>query len=197
MVLSLLCMVLLFSGSFQYEKHSQMVSLLRTTARGRQPFIRAKRRSFIFILICIVGILYGVQLYYTARQYGLSQVFAPVQSIQILNSFPLKWNILSYAIVLVIVRVLFYLLIADLLLQLSVLMDQKIVIIAFVGLMILPIILGQSGNALFDKISYFNLLNINEMVLGQASIILELIKAGVLLGILILARIMAIRKWCE
>lgn len=194
-VLCLLGMVLMFSGNLRYEENSKITGLLRSTAKGRRELLHAKEMAAFAVMVLIACISYGVQIYCTAGQYGLPDVTAPVQSIAILHSFPLKFSILTYMAGVFIIRCVLYILITDLLLHLSVLVDQKIIIAAFLAIVVIPVMTGQSVAAI-DKVSCYDLLNLNEIILGETNLLLAFVKLTFLLVIVIVVKGIAVRKWC-
>lgn len=194
-VLCLLCMVFMFSGNLKYEQNCKISYLLRSTAKGRKELLHAKEIAILLVTLLIACILYGVQFYNMKIQYGLPIVSAPIQSIGSLHSFPFRISILTYMSGVFILRCVLYMLIADLLLYLSVQVEQKMMIIAFSIIVIIPMILGRMS-VMVDKFSCYDLLNVNEMILGETSRLFVLLKLAVLLVIVVVVRISAVKKWC-
>lgn len=190
MIVCLLVFAIVFSGNFRYEEKSQSTYLLRTAYRGRGELVHAKEWTVCIIACFVYGVLHMVHIYHIMTQYGLPDMMAPVQSIAILQSFPVEINILTYLVGVVLVRLVVYILIAEWLLHLSVLVEQKMILIAFTVLMLLPILLNVR------VISYFDILNINGIVMGQVDIFLIVVKGILLTVIAVVTRGLAYKKWC-
>ena len=74
-------------------------------------------------------------------------------------------------------------------------MDQKIIIAAFLAIVVIPVMTGQSVAAI-DKVSCYDLLNLNEIILGETNLLLAFVKLTFLLVIVIVVKGIAVRKWC-
>ena len=190
MVVCLLSIVLVLSGIYKYEENSQSVYLLRAASKGRRELMQAKEISALILTFSIVAVLYGIHMYYVATQYGLPELLAPVQSVKILHDFPLEINCLTYMIGVYILRMGVYLLIADLLVHLAVLLEQKNLLLIFAGVVIVPILLS------IGMISYYNIINLNGILMEQTNVTYDGIKMAVLLVLLIVTRKVAYKKWC-
>ena len=130
-IICLLFIVLIFSGGFRYEEKNQIISLLRSTAGGRKRLLNAKERSSFIMVSITTTIIYLIHFIYTSWQYGISGLLSPVQSILILQDFPFKINIATYLIGIWIIRLFIYSVLTEIVLYLSIYIDQRIIVTGF------------------------------------------------------------------
>lgn len=190
MISCLLAFAILFSGNFTFEKSSQNTYLLRASCRGRIELMHTKEVTVVLIGLLIFYIMHLIHIYYVSIQYGLPNIMAPVQSIAILQNFPVEVSILDYSIIVLIVRIIVYLVMALCLLYCSLIVEQKHVLAFFSIVFILPILLDVS------MISCFDLLSLNGVVIGLDSLYLVMVKGGIIIVGAIVTRRIAYKKWC-
>ena len=194
-VLCLLSQLLLLSGSFKYEETSRMARLLRSAPNGRAGLFRAKRNCAAALSVFVTALLYGIQIYAVAKQYGLPELFAPVQSVKPLQDFPFEISLFACLAGINAVRILAYALAGVCLVRLSALADQKALLIGIPIIVIIPILLEQTGNALFEKLSLFDIFNANGIVTGGAEPIGTVLKLAVFLSVFLVSGTASRKKW--
>ncbi len=195
-VAALLAIAVLMSGSFRCEESSRMRILLRSAARGREELFCAKETGAFAVTVFLVLLLNGVNIYYLAAQFGMERIFAPVQSIALMQDFPFPISILAYIAGMLVLRAGIFALIAELLLYLSVLADQRVLLLAFAGIVIVPVLTGQSGGAVMGAFSLFPLLDVNGIVIGTVGRAAEFVKLILILAAFFAVRAAARKKWC-
>ena len=194
-VFALLSQMVLLSGSFQYEETSQMVRLLRSAPNGRTGLFRAKRKCAVVLSVFVTVLFYAIHIYAAAEQYGLPELSAPVQSVKTLQDFPLPVSLFVYLTGINAARIIVYALAGVCLFQLSAVLEQKALLIGATMIVIVPVLLERTGHAVWEKLSLFELFNVNGIVTGRAEPAWTFGKLAVLLAVLIGTGALSRKNW--
>lgn len=196
-VISLLAIILLFSGSFPFERKSNMFFLLRSCSNGRKNLLLKKMLMTSIITIIIVTVFYGCVFLYINSQYDISGLKAPVQSITMLESLPYHINIITYLTITHIIRCLMYIIAAQFVLFLSMYLPQRTSIGILMLIFIFPILLEYFNIKIVSHISLFSIFQVDSIIINQKSIAEDIIKICILFVVAVLVTVKNGNKWCH
>ncbi len=151
-ILSIIASVLIGISVFAYEKRSNMQMILRT-AGGRRKQIVKKYLSAGALVIIVWVMVYGYNLYNMITVYEINNIDAPIQSMRIMEDFPLKILIGTYFVFLYGMRLIIMLSLFTLFAFLSYKLSSRICLLIGV-LALLPHILYLLG---VDAVGPFSL----------------------------------------
>lgn len=118
-VIGALAIIMLLATIHSYENESSTNYIIRCTKRGRKPLLRRKMIYSFSCSLIVSIIIFGTEIYDVIRNYPLRGLMAPVQNIDVLESFPLAINVLLFLIIWYLSRLLIYILIAALVMLIS------------------------------------------------------------------------------
>ena len=196
-IISLALIVLLFSGSFDLEKRTNMIPKLRQTAKGRSNVLKAKMISSAILTFIITTIFYVVDLYYVHTQFRIGELGAPIQSLDLFYEFPLRITIWQYLLVVYMIKCIVYIAFTELVVTMCVNIRQAIVISILGLVMILPILITYFGFDLFEDITFFSIFQVNNMVIRSENWIFNSINFILLSTVIICTGRLAYKKWCR
>lgn len=99
-----LLLVFLLCFAFTYDAQCGMLQTVRATALGRQRLFSIKVLLALCVSVCIAAVSFGLEIYEINRNYGLTGLSAPIQSIRMFVDFPLGISIGVFLAGLMLVR---------------------------------------------------------------------------------------------
>ncbi|MBR4027074.1 MAG: hypothetical protein IKJ01_05890 [Lachnospiraceae bacterium] len=181
--------ILLCSGIFASEKKHGMISVLRGTVEGRSHLFKKKMGIAITLTIILFAVTSAIEIGTVAYVYGLSGFFAPVQSILLLQFFPMKCNIGTFFIGLYLIKAIILLSVTAFTCMFSIKTSQFFTIgVSFV--LCVPTLLYMIGFDIFRYISVTDVLLVAPFLLQTQNIMIVI---GATLFFLVLG-IQSIRK---
>ncbi len=102
--LILLCLLIMVSGLFPYERRSDTVPLIRSMSRGRGALHRKKLYVAMSLATVLATVMMVMEWYDASIHATLSSFGAPVQSLPFLSEFSLHISIGAYLVVCMIYR---------------------------------------------------------------------------------------------
>lgn len=188
--------ILLAAGNFEFEKKNEMYLLLRSCKEGREKILR-KKRIAVFGVITIVVLLYLlIELYYIHKNYGISGLAAPVQSVTILQEVPLPINIATYLCCIALCKIIFYGLCGEFILSLAVRVPNVLLIAATSVIGVVPILAAYFGISIAQNVSLFPLIYFISTWLLSGSWILTMAELLICIVMMITVHVLLGRKWC-
>ncbi|MDF2539295.1 MAG: hypothetical protein K0S76_2316 [Herbinix sp.] len=193
----ILFITLMVGSSIAYEKQMKAFALVRAIAKGRQPVIGLKMLWAFIVTLCVALPIYYTAIMNVKNSVGLPYLKAPVQSIGILEEFPIVMSIGEFMIMVYALRVLLMYCMALLaLLVSSYTKASSEGIIAAVAVTTIPAALEYVG---FRQIAYVSLLKpagVMEIWLDKGyQGILWLLPMLLILAIGISAALLSRKRW--
>ena len=195
-LLSLFCVVLLFSGIISFENKNKTTLLIRSSKYGRNRLFLKKVLAVTTITIFIWAVIYSVELYNACYLYDIDYLSAPVQSLEFLRCIPFKVTIAEFLIQLYILRFLLLLACAMIVYCISSYASYEISLIASIFILLVPSLLNVLGLNVFGYFSISKIIAITENLISP-NMIFCFSSIVVLLLFGIVSTILAKRKWCN
>jgi hypothetical protein len=184
-IIAILFTSVMIAGVFAYEHQQKMKYLLCSTDKGRSVLWRKKTVSACILTAVVWLIVYGSEILHTIRVYGgLHSLSAPIQSI--MNGFPFEMSILSYLVLMYLLRLLVLLTVTFMVLLVSNLCSKvNAAVIASLAIFTLPASIVIMGGEIMEYFSAVKLLSPHEnistfvlsyticLILGVVSLILN------------------------
>lgn len=105
-IVNLICMILLLSSLFAYDKKSAMQNVIRCCRNGRCKLFRL-RAVLVFAFCLLISVSsYLLRVAEIAVNYPFMTWNAPVQSLSFMEDFPLRISIVGFLALVLIIRVL-------------------------------------------------------------------------------------------
>lgn len=196
-IISLMAVLLLFSGNTWLEKKSNMIFLLRGSKNGRKHLLIKKILAVSIITIVVISIFYGCEIGYIKNQFGITGLRAPVQSITVLQEIPYNISIMDYLIGTHIIRCVFYLFLAWLVFFISMYLSQKASMGLLMLLLIVPIIMEHFNVPIISYVSLFSILQVDPMIIDQENVIKNIIKICILFLLTAIVTVKNSNRWCH
>lgn len=195
--LSVLIMILLISFSYSQEKKSAVKDKLRTTVNGREKLFRKKLLSNVLICFLITGIIWVYDYVYYAKIFPMGSLFAPIQTLNTLDYIPFRCNILTFLILLFLVRWVLLCCISFFVSFLSSKFTTVATIIISFLIFLIPSLLAIIGIRLFKSIAVIDSMTlIRSITQRQYALDLKLkLLAVLILGIA--GVILCYQQWCK
>ena len=117
--LAILAMIFMLSGCYAMERQSGVRFILRCTKKGRKNFFLRKEVCAVITAVFTCGLTVGAEIYEAGRLYNFDGLSAPVQNISFLQNVPFSINIGQFLCIWIFMRLLIYIMIANLCLMIS------------------------------------------------------------------------------
>ncbi|MFA7673283.1 MAG: hypothetical protein WCY62_05470 [Clostridia bacterium] len=184
-IIAILFTSVMIAGVFAYEHQQKMKYLLCSTDKGRSVLWRKKTVSACILTTVVWLIVYGFEILHTTRVYGSLHSFsAPIQSI--MSEFPFRMSILSYLVLMYLLRLVVLLTVSFMVLLVSNLCSKvNAAVIVSLAIFILPASIVIMGGEIMEYFSAAKLLSPHEnistfvlsyiicLILGVVSLILN------------------------
>lgn len=171
-MIAVVFLAILSAPIMSYENHCGMKNLLESTKNGRKRKDRCKQMAASFLGIAVGILVYGAEYYNAVNRCEMKGWWMPVQSLAVLESFPIPCSIFSFYAGLNGIKLLLLILIANGLLLITkkckTLMSSYLICIS---LTIIPSIFLLMG---FEEVKYGSLI----WYTGVMEPLLEWMKAG-------------------
>lgn len=155
----IITIILLFFGIVSYENKNNMVVYLKSSY-GREKIFLYKYLTLLFLLSLIFMIYFGLNILNILQYYDVKSLNAPIQSLQLMQRFPLSISIGSYIVLMYFVRLISILFIGTFIFHISVRLRYiNSLIVSF--LLVLPAMVYMFGIKQFYYFSIINYLNIS------------------------------------
>lgn len=152
-LLSVFCIIIIMSGVFSFEKRQLISDLLNSTSGGRKKLLR-KKILCVSLIATIVWICASVfEFIEVCSKYTLSEITAPVKSLEFLNGLPFNCSILMFMIFVYAVRLLLILAITYVVCLVSAKTKFEVSIVVASAVMIIPSLIYVAGVQIF---AYFS-----------------------------------------
>lgn len=195
-LLSLFCVVLLFSGIISFENKNKTTLLIRSSKYGRNRLFFKKVLVVTTITIFIWAMIYGAELYNACYLYDIDYLSAPVQSLEFLRCIPFNVTIGEFLIQLYILRFILLLACAMTVYCISSYTSYEISLIVSVFILLVPSLLNVLGLKGFGYFSISKIIAITENLISN-NMIFVFLSITILLLLGIVSTILAKRKWCN
>ena len=184
-IITILFTSVMIAGVFAYEHQQKMKYLLCSSDKGRKVLWRKKTVSACILTTVVWLIIYGFEILNTIEVYGsLHSLSAPIQSI--MSEFPFGMSILSYLVLMYLLRLLVLLTLSFMVLLVSNLCSKvNSAVIASLAIFSLPAAIAIMGGKIMEYFSIVRLLSPQEnmssfifsyticLILGVVSLILN------------------------
>ena len=190
-------LVILLSKSFTVEFFSTnssngFIQILSVTKHGRRKTFWYKILSGMLISTIIVFVWNCIDFLYIKHNYALPISNAPVQSLEVFQSIPLKLSIRQFGCIYYEILYLSVTMLACLILALSELLKKDFSVISFVCIItLLPMFLAKIGFEWLDYLSFTSIMTCSVIILKKPLVILLWLFTSICL--LIIAR----KKWAN
>lgn len=124
-LLVMFIVVMMLSTVFVYEKQNQTALLLRSMRQGREYLYRKKELAGICIIVCVFLIGNSTMLITTSNLYGLQNLNAPLQSLDMFKEFPVVMSIGQFLLLLYSIRLVMLLCCMYIVYLISMLMNKE------------------------------------------------------------------------
>lgn len=163
-LLVILLITLLMGGAIAYEKQTGALPLVRSTTKGREKVTKMKILWAGILSFCVLLPIGYVELRNMNRNFGLSALDAPVQSLEFLEGFPFLFSIKGFLILVYLCRGIVLCSIAILVLLISSYTKTTSEgLIASVAVTTLPAALLYIGFKQFAYVSFLKVVGIMEI----------------------------------
>lgn len=152
-LLSVFCIIIMLSGTFAFEKRSMTHNTIKSTFGGRQYLFNKKIIAATLITVVIWACACFFELFDVCSQYTLTQLNAPLKSLEFLNGLPINCSLGIFLICLYITRLLLLLSIAYIVCLISSLTNYEMSIVISSVILIAPSLLYAVGIDMFAYIS--------------------------------------------
>lgn len=184
-IIAILFTSVMIAGVFAYEHQQKMKYLLCSADKGRKVLWRKKTVSACILTTVVWLIIYGFEILNTIEVYGsLHSLSAPIQSI--MSEFPFGISILSYLVLMYLLRLFVLLTLSFMVLLVSNLCSKvNTAVIASLAIFSLPAAIAIMGGKIMEYFSIVKLLSPQEnmssfilsyticLILGVVSLILN------------------------
>ena len=161
-VLGILFLVLLFAGTFSYEYEHRSYTYLRISAEGRRKLVSAKFRFVLVGTLVLTLILFGCDTYIIWKEYGLTRLGAPVQSLDFLREFKGHCSIVQYLIWQNVSRFLILGAVSSVTVAISTAVKKTELAMGIAGVvLLLPSLLDRLGIHQFEKLAVGSLFTVS------------------------------------
>lgn len=182
-----LCMMLLISGVFTYEKKSSMEFLLRASLKGRSCLRKRKYTMVAILVVFLWLVLNGMELYNISRTYSLSGLSAPVQSLSFMAKVPVDVTIWQYCLWVYATRLFWLFLSAVVYCEIAMWLKNQEISFLLCGLLLLPSILYLMGLEMFSWFSITKIIHVSHFFRQGVSGIGKEAVIGVFIVLLLVA----------
>lgn len=152
-IVSIFCIIILFSGVFAFESRSNMYNILMACSGGRSYLFKKK----IYAVSIVTGILFAccmfAELYDVCSQYSLSNLDAHIKSLEFLNGLPFNFSIGLFIFLIYVFRFLMMLATAYIVCLASTFFKYEVCMIVSLVSLIVPSLLYRIGIEFFAYIS--------------------------------------------
>ena len=184
-IIAILFTSVMIAGVFAYEHQQKMKYLLCSSDKGRSVLWRKKNVSACILTTVVWLIIYGFEILNTIDVYGsLHSLSAPIQSI--MSEFPFGVSILSYLVLMYLLRLFVLLTLSFMVLLVSNLCSKvNSAVIASLAIFSLPAAIAIMGGKIMEYFSIVKLLSPQEnlssfilnyticLILGVISLVLN------------------------
>lgn len=122
--LAILTMILILAGNFAIESQSGVRYIIRCTSKGRRTFFLRKVFCTLVVAVFVSAVVIGAEIYEVGRLYPFRGLSAPVQNLSFLGTVPFSLTIGQFLCIWVFLRMLIYIVIANLCLLISSLTER-------------------------------------------------------------------------
>ena len=182
-------MLWMFGSSYDIERRSNMMPLLRCTVKGRKELLHRKMLAALMITCFAVTLMYVTNILYIHRQYGLGGIYAPIQSLEVFHDFPWHLTIWQYFIVVYVSKLVICILMSESIIACSVFMRQGVLIGLGICIMVMPLALSYFSINFAEWLSCFPLLNGNELWVDGKNSSTNMIKLIILFVIIVVVNV--------
>ena len=154
---------------FSYEYESGMYSLLMTTQKGKHKLTSYKVFISIINIVFIVFAKLIIRLLITDYKYGMCNLFAPVQSYNLLSNIPFNLNFLELFIILSIFDIFTYVIFSQLVLTITYGVKKTVyaLFIPMIYILAVNIIVGTNDKLKLFMLSPLTFLNSIKIFTGE------------------------------
>lgn len=188
--------IIILSGVFAFEKHSGMHKSLMTCYKGRDYLYKKKLTSVSMICAVIWIVAVWAELYDVCSQFNLSELNAPLKSLDFYSEFPINPSILIFIVSLYILRYLLLLATAYIVCYFSTKTRYEICLLISALILILPSLLYLVGIEVFSYISLSAIIGFVELAVNYKNIwfVVSLITV---LAVGAICVVLSRRTWCR
>lgn len=195
-IISLFCIIILFSGAFAFESRSNMYNTLMACSGGRSYLFKKK----IYAVSIITGILFAccvaVELYDVCSQYSLSNLDANMKSLEFLNGLPFNFSIGLFIFLIYVFRFFMMLATAYIVCLVSTFFKYEVCMTVSLAFLIVPSLLYRIGIEFFAYISISIPISLLQLIL-QSKGYMFLTPVFLIIIIGVFSLIIANCKWCR
>ncbi len=195
-IVSIFCIIILFSGIFAFESRSNMYNTLMACSGGRSYLFRKK----IYAVSIITGILFAcclvAELYDVCSQYSISNLDAPIKSLEFFSGLPFNFSIGLFVFLTYVLRFFMMLATAYIVCLVSTFLKYEVCMIASLAFLIIPSLLYRIGIEFFAYISISIPISLLQLIF-DAKGYLFLIPVILIMIMGIFSLIIANCKWCR
>lgn len=195
-IISLFCLIILFSGAFSFESRSNMYNTLMASSGGRSYLFKKK----IYAVSIITGILFAccvvAELYDVCSQYSLTNLDANIKSLEFLNGLPFNFSIGLFILLIYVFRFFVLLATAYIVCLVSTFFKYEVCMIVSLAFLIVPSLLYRIGIELFAYVSISIPISLLKLILESKGYMF-LIPVFLIIIIGVFSLIIANYKWCR
>lgn len=195
-IVSIFCIIILFSGVFAFESRSNMYNILMACSGGRSYLFKKK----IYAVSIITGLLFAccvvAELYDVCSQYSLSNLDAHIKSLEFLNGLPFNFSIGVFIFLIYFFRFLMILATAYIVCLVSTFFKYEVCMIVSLAFLVVPSLLYRIGIEFFAYISISIPISLLQLI-SESKGYMFLTPVALIIIIGILSLINSNCKWCR
>lgn len=191
------CLVLLCSGVFAFETQSSTKPLLRIASKGRKWLFKRKMISISCLVTFIFVVVYGMQIYHVNKSFGISALFAPIQSLPTFSEFPLRLSLIQFLAMIYIIRLLLLLSCTCIVANISTKLPSEWCMFVSTLILVVPSLLSELGIDIFSYLSVSKYIALDEYMISQGSSYAWIIPITVLIIIGFACLLFANKSWSK
>ncbi|MBQ9673137.1 MAG: hypothetical protein IJV39_00735 [Ruminococcus sp.] len=195
-ILSIFVLIILLSGIFAYENKSNVYYIMKATYGGRNYIFRKKITVASVIAVFLWFVMSASDFYNVLANYNLQSFTAPVKSLMFLTNLPFETSIITYVILVYLIRLAMILCVAYIICFVSIFTKYEVCIALLSVVLVVPSLLYVLGIEMFKYLSLSILVSASNLLRECAGFTFVIpIVLVTILGVAGL--IFSNKRWCK